>query len=123
PAVGQARVARRRDRPRVVVARAADQVVGDAVLPAIPPGSTPPAPRVADLERDSRNDLMLHREAPLPVAGAHAPSMEDVLVDTRRVRIRATEIQVVATDRAAVVRCRLRIEVEKVAVDDAVAVG
>ena len=98
-AIGQTRVGRRRQRERLVVGRAARQVVGDEAVGGA--RSRPPAAVVADLHRHARQHLLLHVDAPLPVVLPDAPAAQQLRVDLRDVLGGATEVQVVARQRAA----------------------
>ena len=83
-AAREARIARSGERERLVVARSAGEIVGDETIGRA--RSRPPAPVVADFERDPRHHLVLKVDAPLPVALPHTPAAEQLRVDLREVR-------------------------------------
>ncbi len=81
-AIGQLRIDGRRQRRQLEVARIEVDVVGDEEV------LEPPA-RIADFERRAWKDLVLNRDAQLPVAWPHTPAVEHVRVHEReRVRVR-----------------------------------
>ena len=116
-AAGQARIGRREDGPLLIIRRPHQRVVGDGVVP-------PPAPVVADLQRDARGELLLQVDAPLPVDRPHAPAGQQGRVHPRRAAGLA-EVEGIAGQRAARVPARngLARRVEEVAIDDKVPVG
>ena len=75
-AVRQTRVRGRCDRHLIEVLRPQREVVREEEVP-------PPTAVVADVDRDPREDLVLHGDAELPVVGPDAPSVLHLGVDAR----------------------------------------
>ena len=97
-AAGKPGIARRKDRPLLIIRRPHQRVVGDGVVP-------PPAPVVADLQRDARGELLRQVDAPLPVDRPHPPALQQVRVHPRRAPGLA-EVEGIAGQRAARVPTR-----------------
>ena len=106
-------ILRGRDRERLVVLRSAQRIVGDF-------GPFEPPAVVGNLRRHARNQLLLKRDSPLPVALTDTPASERLLVHLRDVARHRAEVLRVAGQRGALA---VGGKVHDVAVDDLVAIG
>ena len=76
-----------------------------------------PAPEVADLDRDARQQLLLNRDADLPVARTDAPALENGrIVGVREDRLAEVAVAERAAEIAAAGAQVLRDRVQEIAV-------
>ena len=90
---------RRGQRPRLIVRRADQLVVGDEEI-------LEPTPVVADLHAHARQHFLLHRHPELPVGFPDTPPFQDRRVDDRQARIGIAEVEVGPAERGAPVAAR-----------------
>ena len=81
-------VLRRYQRPRLVILRPDEQIVGDEEV-------LEPPPVVADFQAHARQHFLLHRHAKLPVRFPGAPPFQHGRVDDRQARIGIAEVEVI----------------------------
>ncbi len=108
------------DRVGVVIRGRRQLVVGHEEV-------APPTPVVGAFDRQPGQELVLHRDAELPVVGPHAPSAQDGRVDGGGIRVGVPEIEVVAAEGGAQVAAGGQIvllrRIQQVAIDDVVLVA